>query len=56
MSTTTTERTGVREPAADATAEVDRDGLEVYCPEAQAWARTRELFCENCGDSGHELR
>src|SRR5699024_2619803 len=23
----------------------DRDGIEVYCPRAEAWSRTRDLFC-----------
>lgn len=35
---------------------VDRDGVEVYCPEAEAWSRTRELFCESCGATDHDLR
>lgn len=36
--------------------DVDHDGLDVYCPESQSWARTRDLFCEDCGDPGHDLR
>lgn len=36
--------------------DVDRDGIEVYCPEAEAWSRTRQLFCESCGATDHDLR
>ncbi|MEE6281334.1 hypothetical protein [Georgenia sunbinii] len=51
MSTLTTER-----PVTEHAPDVDRDGLEVYCAEAQAWARTRDLFCETCGATDHDLR
>lgn len=36
--------------------EVDRDGIEVYCPDAEAWSPTRHFFCETCGATDHELR
>ncbi len=44
-----------RPRTAPAAPEVDRDGVEVYCPDAQAWSRTRDFFCENCGATDHDL-
>lgn len=50
MTTATAERTTTR------TAEdIDRDGLEVYCPEARGATRTRHYFCECCGATDHDL-
>ena len=45
----------VARPAAP-TDEIDRDGIEVFCPEAEAWSRTRHFFCESCGATDHDLR
>lgn len=36
--------------------DIDPDGIEVYCPEAEAWSRTRDFFCESCGATDHDLR
>ena len=36
--------------------EIDRDGIEVYCPDAGGWSRTRHFFCESCGATDHDLR
>lgn len=56
MSTTTAERptapqTSTTQPPED----VDRDGIEVYCPDMQSWARTWHFFCEGCGATDHDL-
>ena len=34
---------------------IDRDGIEVYCPDMQTWARTWHFFCEGCGATDHDL-
>ncbi|WP_413451178.1 hypothetical protein AA0Y32_00040 [Georgenia phoenicis] len=47
MSTATAQR-----PAAE---DIDRDGIDVYCPEAGGPSRTRHLFCESCGATNHDL-
>lgn len=36
--------------------DVDRDGVEVFCPDSESWTRTRSLFCESCGATDHDLR
>ncbi|TNC20016.1 hypothetical protein FHE66_01965 [Georgenia sp. 311] len=59
MTAVLTERptTDVAVPGPDAPPEgVDRDGIEVYCPDSGGWARTRDYFCESCGAVDHDLR
>lgn len=63
MTTALAERPTTVAPSAPAPArpavaedEVDRDGIEVYCPDAEAWSPTRHFFCETCGATDHELR
>jgi len=59
MSTALAERptTEATAPGADAPLdEVDRDGIEVYCPDSGGWARTHDYFCESCGATDHDLR
>ncbi|WP_193311458.1 hypothetical protein [Georgenia satyanarayanai] len=51
MTTATAERTRSTHTAED----IDRDGIEVYCPEARGATRTRHYFCECCGSTDHDL-
>lgn len=32
------------------------DGHEVYCPDAEMWAPTDDVFCQFCGAGDHDLR
>lgn len=47
--------TAIAERTTQAPEDVDRDGIEVYCPEARGATRTRHYFCECCGATDHDL-
>ena len=32
------------------------DGHEVYCPDAEMWTPTYDVFCQFCGAGDHDLR
>ena len=53
MSTALAERPTTTAPEVD---DLDRDGIEVFCPDSQGWSRTRDFFCESCGATDHDLR